>query len=140
MEPSHRLRVSLFLLRLSVFVVMFMWTLDKFIRPEHAMQVYAHFYYLKGMTDTFSYIVGAIELVILICFLLGIYKTLTYGLVLIFHLISTVASYQQYMMPYEGINLLFYAAWPMLAACLTLWLLRKQDTLLAFAKRSKHNY
>lgn len=29
----------------------------------------------------------------------------------------------------EGPNLLFFAAWPMLAACLALFLLRDEDTL-----------
>jgi hypothetical protein len=45
---------------------------------------------------------------------------------LIFHAISTLASYRQYLAPFD--NLLFFAAWPMLAACFTLYLLRDLDT------------
>ncbi len=40
---------SLLALRLSVFLVMFMWTLDKFVNPEHAMKVYENFYGLGGV-------------------------------------------------------------------------------------------
>ena len=35
MKYDNRLPLVLFLLRLGVFVVMFMWTLDKFVRPTH---------------------------------------------------------------------------------------------------------
>jgi hypothetical protein len=41
--------------------------------------------------------------------------------------VSTFSSYKQYLAPFEGPNLLFFAAWPMLAACFTLFLLRDQD-------------
>lgn len=135
MYHEKRLQASLFLLRLSVFVVMLMWTIDKFIRPDHASLVFAQFYHIVNVTHLFMYILAAIELLILIAFLFGIYKTVSYGLVLIFHLISTVSSYQQYFAPYVGVNLLFYAAWPMLAACIALWLLRDLDTVMTFQKR-----
>jgi hypothetical protein len=34
----------------------------------------------------------------------------------------------QYLNPWEPNNLLFFAAWPMLAACFSLYLLRELDT------------
>lgn len=42
--------------------------------------------------------------------------------VLLLHGISTLSSYRQYLDPFN--NLLFFAAWPMLAACFALYLLR----------------
>jgi hypothetical protein len=33
--------------------------------------------------------------------------------------------------PFTDANLLFFAAWPMLAACIALFLLREHDTLLS---------
>jgi putative oxidoreductase len=48
--------------------------------------------------------------------------------VFVFHAISTVASYRQYLDPFA--NLLFFAAWPMLAACYTLYILRDFDTII----------
>ena len=40
MGNEKRLRISLLLLRLGVFVVMFVWTLDKFVAPDHAARVF----------------------------------------------------------------------------------------------------
>jgi hypothetical protein len=47
----------------------------------------------------------------------------------VLHGISTVSTFSQYLAPFQGTNLLFYAAWPMLAACVTLYALRDLDTL-----------
>lgn len=121
------LRLSLFLLRISVFIVMLMWTLDKFINPAHAAKVYENFYFISGLSATAFYIIGAIEILILLGFLLGIKKKYTYGAVLAFHSISTLSSFKQYMAPFDGTNLLFFAAWPMLAACLCLFIMRDED-------------
>lgn len=130
MNPHDEpLRIGLFLLRISVFVVMFMWTLDKFINPDHAAAVYTNFYYLGGMSPMAMRAIGVVELAILLAFLAGLAKTWTYGAVLVFHGISTLSSYQQYLAPFEGTNLLFFAAWPMLAACGVLFMLRAEDRL-----------
>ena len=128
----NNLQKPLLALRLSVFLVMFMWTLDKFVRPEHAASVFEHFYFLSGFSNTLIMALGAIELLILIGFLAGIRKTLTYGFVLIFHAVSTLSSLKVYLTPFaDGPNLLFFAAWPMLAACYALFVLREEDTLFA---------
>ncbi len=112
-----RVRLPLFLLRIGVFIVMLMWTLDKFIHPGHAAGVFKKFYSIGGISPTMFSVIGAAELVLLVGFL---------------HAISTLASYQQYLAPFD--NLLFFAAWPMLAACITLYLLRDLDTLWAMQK------
>ena len=36
MSNNNRLPLSLLLLRIGVFIVIFIWTLDKFVRPGHA--------------------------------------------------------------------------------------------------------
>ena len=128
MNSNSKLKWSLFSLRLGVFIVMFLWTLDKFIRPEHAATVFEHFYYIRGMGHTVTIIIGILELILIVCFLFGIKKRFTYGMVLVFHGISTLSSYKQYLEPFEKSNLLFFAALPMLAACMTLYLLRDEDT------------
>jgi len=130
---EDRLRISLLLLRISVFGVMFMWTLDKFVNPAHATAVYEHFYMIGGLAPTVMRSLGALELLILIGFVAGIAKTWTYGAVLVFHAVSTLSTYAQYLAPFEETNLLFFAAWPMLAACLALFLLRDQDRLATWS-------
>ena len=131
MGKEKRLQVSLLLLRLGVFIVMLMWTVDKFVRPEHASAVYANFYFIEGLGHTVYVVIGAVELLVILAFVAGWKKGLTYAAVLVLHAVSTLSSYQQYLAPFEGPNLLFFAAWPMLAACIALYLLRDHDTLLS---------
>lgn len=126
MNPvSHdRLGLSLFLLRLGVFIVMFAWTLDKFINPAHGAAVYENFYFIGGLGSGVMMFLGAVELLVILAFLAGLWKTFTYGFVMVVHAVSTFASWKQYTI---DINLLFFAAWPMLAACVALFLLRDLD-------------
>jgi putative oxidoreductase len=64
--------------------------------------------------------------VLVLAFLVGFKKRITYGLVLLLHAGSTFSSFTKYIDTFN--NLLFFAAWPMLAACLALYLLRDEDT------------
>ena len=130
MKSRDRVPLALFILRISVFVVMLMWTLDKIIDPAHAARVFEKFYQISGFEHFYFYFIGIAELILLLAFLLGYKKTLTYGLVTIFHAVSTFSSYNQYLDPFTYPNLLFYAAWPMLAASFVLFYLRDYDTKL----------
>lgn len=136
MRPEERLPLVLVFLRLSVFLLMFMWTIDKFLNPEHAARVYANFYFLGGLGAAMMYLVGILELVIIIGFVLGMQKSATYGVVLVLHGISTLSAFRQYLHPFDGPNLLFFAAWPVLAACYALYVLREFDTRWVVGSRS----
>jgi putative oxidoreductase len=127
MPANSLLPVALLTLRLTVFLVMLVWTLDKFFAPEHAAGVYEMFYFIDGLSPAVMYVIGAVELVIIAGFVLGIAKRFTYAAVFAFHAVSTLASFPLYLNPAEG--RLFYAAWPMLAACFTLYVLRDLDTM-----------
>ncbi len=128
MNSGDQLPRALAFLRVSVFLLMFMWTIDKFLNPGHAAGVYAKFYFLGGLGTTIMYLVGLVELVLIIGFVLGVQKPLTYGAVLVLHGISTLSAFPQYLAPFDGPNLLFFAAWPALAACYALYVLRDRDT------------
>lgn len=135
MRPQdQRIPLTLLILRLSVFLVMLMWTIDKFVRPEHAAAVFKKFYFIGGLSDPIVYGIGAIQLVIIIGFVLGWQKQFTYAAVLFFHAVSTFSSFKQYFAPFEDAHLLFFAAWPMLAACFTLYYLKNLDTLWVVQK------
>ncbi len=131
-DQDRRLAVSLFLLRIGVFIVMFVWTLDKFVNPAHSGRVFEHFYGIGGLSPTVFTVLGVLQLILVIAFVLGIRKRLTYGLVLLLHAGSTLSSWAQYLDAFN--NLLFFAAWPMLAACIALYLLRDSDQLLTVGK------
>jgi putative oxidoreductase len=122
-----QLPLALLLLRLGIFVVFLFWTLDKLVQPEHAAKVFGAFYGLGGLGETAFYIIGAAQLMLVLLFVTGLFKTCTYGAILVFHSFSTLSAFAKYLQPFD--NLLFFAAWPMLAACAALFLLRDYDTL-----------
>ena len=134
MTDDKRLPHCLFFLRVSIFLVMFMWTIDKLVRPEHAAGVFEKFYFLSGFGGSIMVVIGVLELLFLLCFLSGFKKTVTYGGVLLLHGISTLSSYKQYFSPFEGASLLFFAAWPMLAACYLLYRFREADSMYTISK------
>ncbi|MDO9461170.1 MAG: hypothetical protein Q7N95_13810, partial [Alphaproteobacteria bacterium] len=55
----------------------------------------------------------------------------TYGAVTVLHAVSTLSAWKMYTVT---INLLFFAAWPMLAACVALYLLRDLDNKFTLAQ------
>ena len=58
---------------------MFMWTIQKFVDPEHAIKIYEGFYYIAGLESIVMYAIGVAEVVILLLFLAGYKKKYTYG-------------------------------------------------------------
>src|SRR4029453_792403 len=109
LNDRNRIGVALLVLRLTVFVVMLIWTIDKFVRPDHAASVYEHFYFLHGVDRAIIYAIGVAELVLLIGFVIGFAPWLTYGLVLLLHAVSTLSTFRQYLHPFEGPNIFFLA-------------------------------
>lgn len=128
-NDPKRISVALLVLRITIFLVMLVWTMDKFVRPSHAASVYERFYFLRGLGPATMCAIGVVELLILLGFVVGFAPRLTYGAVLLFHTVSTVSSFRQYLHPYEGPNILFFAAWPMPGAGCALYYLRDLDTL-----------
>lgn len=133
-EIQRKLEISLLTSRLGVFIVMLMWTIDKIVRVDHAKIVFEKFYLLTGFENAVMYLLAGAELLLILAFLAGVKKRLSYGLVFLLHGVSTISSFKQYLNPFEGGNLLFFAAWPMLAACFTLYVLRDFDRMLSFGK------
>jgi len=131
---ATQLQKSLFALRIGVFSVMFMWTLDKFLNPDHTAAVFNKFYGFDTLTQNMSYGAGAIQMLIVVGFLLGLKKKWTYGLVLAMHGFSTLSTTTKLLDPWSSPNLLFYAAIPMFMACYALYLMREEDTLYTFGK------
>ena len=122
-----QLPLALLLLRLGVFTVFLFWTLDKLVNPEHSAKVFSAFYGMGGLGLDIFYVLGVAQLALILAFVAGVLKTWTYGAILVFHAVSTLATFAKYLQPFD--NLLFFAAWPMLAACAALFLLRDYDTL-----------
>lgn len=120
---------------------MAMWTIDKFVNPEHAAAVFKKFYMIDSLTSTLAYGVGTLQAVVVIAFIAGAFRNVSDLIVLVLHSISTFSSYAKYIDPWTYPNLLFFAAIPMLSACVALWLLRDYDNLLSVdgARRNPPN-
>lgn len=125
---QKRLSWSLFLLRVTVFIVMFVWILDKFVNPAHGAKIFEIFYSVSNVPHSLIYIFGVLQLILALALLAGVAKRISYGAILFLHAMSTFSSFPRYIDAFN--NLLFFAAWPMLAACIALYLLRDYDTCL----------
>ncbi|NNE37816.1 MAG: hypothetical protein HKN08_05875 [Gammaproteobacteria bacterium] len=123
-DNQDRIETCLFLLRLGIFIVMFMWTMGKFFDPAHVIRYFNRFFLIGGLAEPIVYVLGVIEMGIILAFLGGLWKRYTYGIVLFLHSVSTIMTWKKYTI---DIHLLFFTAWPMLAACITLYLLRDLD-------------
>ncbi|MDO6687598.1 MULTISPECIES: hypothetical protein [unclassified Agarivorans] len=134
-QLAKSLSIGLFCLRLSIGLVFTMWALDKVLVPEHAIKVFSGFYGLNLSSNVLIGL-GLAQLAFIAAFVLGLWRNVTYLAILVLHAASTFSSFAKYLDPFN--NLLFFAAWPMLAACLALYLLRDYDTW-TLAKANNHN-
>ena len=82
---TRRLAISLLTLRITIALVFTVWAIDKVVAPEHALSVFSNFYGLSLSTDI-SILMGISQLIFIAIFLLGIWKNITYLIVLIFHM------------------------------------------------------
>jgi len=130
-EKNQKLTHILFLLRIGVAIVFIMWTGNKFINPINAQEVWSGFFYLPELGMAVTLGIAIAEAILVTMFVLGILKNISYLIVLILHSFSTFAAYDIYLNAYAGgPNLLFFAAFPMLAACYAVYSLRDYDTFL----------
>jgi hypothetical protein len=134
MSDSRKLEIALLGLRLSVFLVLAVWVADKFVNPAHGSAVFAAFYGMPGVGAAAVQALGALQGLLVLAFGLGLARRWSYGAVLLMHGASTLLSFRQYLDPWQGANLLFFAAWPMLAACFALYLLRDCDRLFSLGR------
>jgi hypothetical protein len=133
-----RVALCLLLIRLGVFFVLFMWTMDKFIHPLQTSRILAGFYNIGGQDPLLGlpqvsyesvYLLGAIEVVLILAFLLGIAKRFTYAVIFALHALSTVAPWARFLQPFTAHTLLFFASFAMLGGCFALYYLREHDVL-----------
>lgn len=107
-DVQGKLQWSLLSLRLGVFIVMLVWTLDKFVNPGHSIKIFEKFYGIGGVSEVAAYIMGGLQLLLVITFVLGIKKRITYGVIFLMHGASTLSAFNQYFDAFN--NLLFFAA------------------------------
>lgn len=132
---SRELGVALLVLRLGAGVFLLLFGVDKLVAPATAYAVFERFYGLS-VAGALVQAAGVFEILLGLAILAGLWKTLSYGLGLALHAVSTLATYRELLAPF-GDNHLFLAAIPALAAFVALFLLRRHDTLWSFSRPGK---
>ncbi|MGQ7845772.1 hypothetical protein ACUNV4_14915 [Granulosicoccus sp. 3-233] len=123
-------RIGLATLRIGLFLFMMVWALEKFIRPEAYQSIFGSFYGFDA-GQSLIFLIGAVQTAILLLFVAGKFKTVTYGLVMLMNVVTLLVSYRQILAPYEGsTNHLFAASIVVAAASIALFLSRSEDSVL----------
>lgn len=135
MKPKQ-LAIGLALIRLSTGIFFLVWSIEKLIYPEITQKVFSRFYMME-ISPAISYGVGILQTIIVLAFMAGLLKTWTYGAILGMHGVSTLSTYKELLNPYQPPNHLFWAAVPLLAALIALFLVRKEDNLLTIPMGKK---
>jgi putative oxidoreductase len=126
---SDRTPQGLLILRLTLALFFAQWSIEKFIHPEAAASIFAHFYGLQ-ISAMIAYVFGAVELAFTIGLLLGVARTIALGGLILIHGISGLVSWYQLLHPWAAVpNHLFIASIPVLGGLVALFLLRDRETL-----------
>ena len=131
---THSLRLPLFLTRLSIFYFMLPWHLMRFTAPEQVVGI-AKKHYKFTMPESLPMITGIIMMALLIAFVAGFKKKITYLLVFILHAVGTLMTLPKLIIGLESFYILFLAAIPAAAAMYLLYVLRDEDTMLTIDDR-----
>lgn len=129
-------RTALLLLRIGLFLFMMIWAVEKFVRPEAFQNIFGNFYGIDA-GNGLIYAFGAVQVLILLLFVCGSFKAVSYGLVMAMNLITLMVSYRQILSPFEGGNHLFAASIVVAAASIALFLARTDDELLTLGSFGK---
>jgi len=141
-DPARIERVALAILRVSLALFLLLWGVEKFVIPAVTEQIWGHFY---GMSIGRAIVplLGALESGLAIAIGLGLWRRWSYGLGLLLHAVSVLASWRQLTDPWGlrsggSPNHLFLAGVPVLAAFIALYMLRERDTWTLDAWRQRN--
>ena len=135
MDRDRNLELSLFLIRISVAVFLLVWAVAKFANVKQQQGVFGTFYGWKAVTPETLALIGAVQVLLILAFAAGAFKTWTYGAIFLMHAGGTLAGWSRMIPPYgPGASMTFWAAVPVLAANFALFLLRERDRLMTIGK------
>jgi len=144
---ERRIEIALLIIRVTAAVFLGMWATLKFIHPEWTGNIFRNAYKFPLITGDFAYPLGVLQLAIVLCFLLGLWRFWTYGLVMLMSAAGVLGSLKSYIRWDEAGELvlayskypnnLLLTAIPTLGALIALFLLRDMDNLLSLSARNK---
>lgn len=126
-----KLRLPLFLTRLSIFYFMLPWQVMRFTNPEQINNIANTYYHQDaGVPAVLNAAIGVFWIVLLLAFVTGFKKRISYGLIFVLHTGAILLSIQAYIWGLESFRQIFLAALPAAAAMGLLYLLRDEDNFL----------
>jgi putative oxidoreductase len=127
---TRNLKNATLVLRITLAIFLFQWGIEKFIVPSNTPLIWGYFY---GITipEWTAYVFGAVEIVLAVCYVLGLLPAITYVLGAALHAITVVVSWKALINPWgDPVSHLFVASIPVLGAFIALYLLRSWDSPL----------
>lgn len=127
---SRRFGVALAILRIALGLFLLVWGLEKFIVTERSVAIYEFFYGLSASMAV-TYALGTLESLLAVAIIVGAFRRWSYGIGLLVHGATTMATANLIIDPWGLISgdpqHLYFAAVPVLAAFVSLYLLRDLD-------------
>lgn len=80
-----RLNAALLIIRLGIGAFLVVWASLKFLRPEWMVNVFRNTYKLEWVTQDYAFIVGGLQMLVVIIFILGLWRTVTYAFITLMH-------------------------------------------------------
>jgi putative oxidoreductase len=131
MQKPSTLELSLLIMRLATAIFLLVWAIDKIVNHGHAQNVFKTYYFATPPPYVLTSI-GVVQALVVLAFAAGFARFWTYGAVLLMHAASTLSTFGRLINPWgQGAQLLFWAAVPVLATVIALFLLRERDRLLS---------
>ena len=135
---------AILVMRLTLGVFLLLWSVEKFVVPGSTVRIAQHFYGI-ALPEVAAPVIGLAELALSLALLAGFAQQVVYGLAVIVHGSSTLATWRQLLDPFGLANIgnhLFIAGVPVLGAFIALYLLRTFDLYSAdewlAARRQRH--
>ena len=135
-----RLSYSLLLCRLGTVFIFGIWAYGTIIRPEIASDQLGKIYYIKGVPAGVMVGLGALQLLIALAVLLGVFKKITRGIFLVLAVLGVIMPtfLIGYVVSTIGLKphpvILYWAGFCVLACAFMTYWLRDEDTLFTLGK------
>ncbi len=149
---NRRIEVSLFIIRISAAIFLGLWATLKFHHPEWTQNIFKGAYKLKQIgLETLpvevSYTLGGIQILIVLAFATGLWRTWTYGLMMLMSAAGVLGSLGSYVnINDQGELIAAYTRYPRnlmltsiptLGALIALFIMRDFDNFLSFPRRKR---
>ncbi|HEY1215286.1 MAG TPA: DoxX family membrane protein, partial [Bryobacteraceae bacterium] len=93
-EADKHAAVALLILRFFLGIFLLQWGIEKVILPGSAARI-ANAFYGVSLPTAASYALGTAEIILSLAFLLGLFRTVSYGLALLVHTVTVLVSWRQ---------------------------------------------